>query len=288
VILVSIPSKEATAKAGSYFFFSLLIFAVTGCDLVGLPAVPGEGYSLPPSAAVPAGTAPVSVTEETGPTDESCGNVTEAGLCSGDTLYYCQDNVLTVYACGDAGYACGFDTANQWYDCVEAEEAIVETTTPSAPMCNVGYEGSCTGDILSFCLDGEEVMADCAEYDGVCGWDPTFERFDCISDTVVTTEIAPDTCGSVSYDGECNGDVLTWCEDDSVQTMACDGVCGFDETNGYYNCLEEVTTSGCGDLDEAGTCAGDTVYWCDGESTQSMECEYGCGWNDEAGYFDCL
>ena len=50
--------------------------------------------------------------------------------------------------------------------------------------------------------------------------------------------IPPNTpCGSVSFEGCCNGDVLQYCEADVVKGGQCEAnTCGWDTEGNFYNC----------------------------------------------------
>ena len=69
------------------------------------------------------------------------------------------------------------------------------------------------------------------------------------------------------------------------------GTCGLDGATGN-NCLydTDTTASPCGDLTFEGECQGNEVVWCDG-TPQQLDCSLSgstCGFNDQAGYYDCL
>jgi len=42
-------------------------------------------------------------------------------------------------------------------------------------------------------------------------------------------------CGAVTYEGECQGNTVVWC-DGGLHSIKC-GTCGWDAKNGFYNCL---------------------------------------------------
>jgi len=51
------------------------------------------------------------------------------------------------------------------------------------------------------------------------------------------------------------------------------------------------SSNGCGGLTYAGQCSGSQLSWCDNGALASVDCaSYGlsCGWNGNAGYYDCL
>jgi len=51
---------------------------------------------------------------------------------------------------------------------------------------------------------------------------------------------ATDECGTVTTEGECSGDVLSYCSSGSLVTLDCAASgqgCGWDYSNYYYNCI---------------------------------------------------
>ena len=48
-----------------------------------------------------------------------CGDVTAAGCCDGNTLYFCQGIVLEILSCADS---CGWDVDGSYYDCDDVGE----------------------------------------------------------------------------------------------------------------------------------------------------------------------
>jgi len=50
----------------------------------------------------------------------------------------------------------------------------------------------------------------------------------------------PMECGDLTFEGRCEGDLLTWCEDGRVQALDCtrfeSRACGWDEAAGIHDC----------------------------------------------------
>lgn len=46
-----------------------------------------------------------------------------------------------------------------------------------------------------------------------------------------------DACQGVTYEGECNGTQLRYCDSGTLHEIACNSTCGYDNANSYYNCL---------------------------------------------------
>ena len=100
-------------------------------------------------------------------------------------------------------------------------------------------------------------------------------------------------CGGVTYQGECQGDSVVWCEAGAIKTVDCAArgkSCAWESDAVGYNCLEQPT-SGCGNVTYQGQCEGALLTWCEGEALKSVDCaETGtvCGWqNGDIGY-NCL
>jgi V8-like Glu-specific endopeptidase len=45
---------------------------------------------------------------------------------------------------------------------------------------------------------------------------------------------------------------------------------------------------GCGNETFEGRCEGTTVIWCEGDHVESYDCDMGCGFNIQEGYYDCI
>jgi hypothetical protein len=47
-----------------------------------------------------------------------------------------------------------------------------------------------------------------------------------------------DPCGGITWEGQCDGDTLSYCDDETVHVIECDpNSCGYDADMSYYNCL---------------------------------------------------
>jgi hypothetical protein len=100
-------------------------------------------------------------------------------------------------------------------------------------------------------------------------------------------------CGSLTYEGVCQGDVAQWCEDGELVTVDCAAkgeTCGWDADEGYFDCIDTDDDLACGDgLTYEGRCVDGAVVWCHDGEIKTLQCkpENPCGWNDAKGYFDC-
>ena len=115
-----------------------------------------------------------------------------------------------------ANKACGFDGCFGECGTCSAETQCVEGQC-TAYTCQPSCEGRACGD------DG------CGGSCGSC----SEGRF-CLTQTG-TCQVA-DPCGGVSATGCCDGDTLRWCVVESLQSLSCEGGCGWDEEIGEYNC----------------------------------------------------
>jgi hypothetical protein len=100
-------------------------------------------------------------------------------------------------------------------------------------------------------------------------------------------------CAQLGYAGECNGSVLTWCENGQVKQVDCattGATCGFESADVGNNCLAASdpssgsgsssgsssgggATDNCDGVDYLGYCTSDgTLVWCDGGVLKAYDC----------------
>ena len=209
----------------------------------------------------------------TGETD-TCGGATETGTCEGDKLVHCKDNQRVEYDCAATGMSC--------------EQGASGASCEANECGDLTYEGECNGATLSYCHEGaRKIEIDCAaDYGLGCGFVNGEIGFACKPDATT------DSCGDVTYEGECDGTSLKWCEDGQVYEADCadyERVCGDADDNGtpIKSCL--TPADACGDITFEGECQGDTAVWCNSGALQSLDCSAagkGCGFvSDEVGYY---
>lgn len=131
-----------------------------------------------------------------------CGNVGYEGCCDGDTVWFCENSQLSSINCALSGALCSWDSANGYYDCGSSGAA-----DPSGV-----YPQSCG-----------TVMGDAGSLPPSDGQTP------------------PDQgagCGSITYEGCCDGDVLKFCQNNQVETLDCSQQpsCGWESQGNYYDC----------------------------------------------------
>ena len=218
---------------------------------------------------------------------DPCGGITYEGCCQGQVAVWCEDGELSEtdcasdLACGwvaDLGYYCGSDGG------VDPSGDLPKDCPGSDPPpdCTPNCQGVSCGD------DG------CGGTCGTCGDDASCQGGSCVSSS--------GGCGEVTYDGCCDGQVATWCDEGELVTDDCtqyDGQCGWVDGSGYYcesdggadpgglpkACPGSPPADPCGGLTEEGCCDGLLLRWCEGSTIQSESCEGGCGWGDDE--YDC-
>jgi hypothetical protein len=223
-----------------------------------------------------------------------CGNIDNAGVCDGDEVLFCDAGELWAINCANHGLTCGYSAAYDWYDCVEPV-VVVETVieTPVDSCGGLDYAGTCYGPEAHWCEGGMPASVNCADYGMGCDYLPELGYFGCTNLAPVPPPAPPvvvDPCQGISFEGTCEGTDVLWCDGESLQSMVCAYGCGWNDAGGYFDCLPEpvvIIDDPCEGVSFEGECIGDTVYWCDGNGLQSIECLYGCGFSS-AGYYDCL
>lgn len=122
--------------------------------------------------------------------------------------------------------------------------ADLELNDPAVPPADPGaegggacggvtYTGECQGDAVVWCEGGALQQVDCAAKGKVCGWQDDTIGNNCL-------DAPTSACGDLTYQGRCEGAVLSWCENDAVQTVDCgaDGrTCGWQNGDIGNNCL---------------------------------------------------
>ncbi len=102
------------------------------------------------------------------------------------------------------------------------------------------------------------------------------------TDVTTTTPDKPTTnCGSITSDGDCNGDVYSYCSSGKLITRDCTASslsCKIDNA-GVASCVD-TAASGCGSIPAQGICSGTVLMYCDLGQVTSYDCwDYG---------YDCI
>jgi hypothetical protein len=151
---------------------------------------------------------------------EDCGEITEIGICDGDTAIWCESDALTTVDCSASGRICGDDGTGR-NRCIDV---------PS-PCGDVTYEGHCDGNTAIWCESDALMSLDCTLSDRVCGDDGT-GAMRCVG---------TDPCAELGWEGRCEGDDAIWCYEGEIMVRNCadcDQVCGWVEEFGGYYCID--------------------------------------------------
>jgi peptidoglycan/xylan/chitin deacetylase (PgdA/CDA1 family) len=100
-------------------------------------------------------------------------------------------------------------------------------------------------------------------------------------------------CGDVTYYGQCDHNVLSWCVDGVLTTADCtakdDKVCSLIDLTQGHDC---VARSACGDATYAGACDGNVLTWCDESGAlRKQDCasrNRSCGFESNDTGYNCL
>ncbi len=189
--------------------------------------------------------APVA-SEDDAPASSSdgCGSETFQGRCDGDTLVWCQAGSVMEFDCATNGRSCGWQDDSIGNNCLATPPApaAAPADEPADPCGGETYEGRCDGDTLVWCQSGSVHEVDCAMDGETCGWQDATVGHNCLADGQTDAPAEPvqdEGCGSLTYQGRCDGDTLVWCAGDAVQSYTCaDGeTCGWQDDDIGYNCL---------------------------------------------------
>jgi len=242
---VPILADEVITWAGAIHCVTMTSTQGQAGKLEADPAVICDQWDCYPNGGAPAG----------------CGDVSYEGCCDGDLLQYCESGQLKQAQCD--GGTCGWDNGKGFYNCGTSGGADPSGQYPKD--CDGGCEPDCAGKdcgddgcggscgacadgedcVLGICQDepcqpacaGKECGGDgCGGSCGTCDRGEACDQGQCIGGV--------DPCGGITYEGCCDGDLLTYCADGEIGTMDCtaedaDNVCGWfggDATNpeGYY------------------------------------------------------
>ncbi|MSQ83436.1 MAG: hypothetical protein EXR77_11210 [Myxococcales bacterium] len=166
------------------------------------------------------------------------------------------------------------DTIALWSGAIHC----ITRTIPAKPLAKTIADGLCVsgtcgcsdGGSGQTCSDsaqcfGPQWVCDCTVGKGVCsGGKACTDDADCSLDgsIVIAASCAIDPkqgcygqppggggtglgpCGTVSYEGQCDGKALSYC-DATLKNQACSGCCGWDAANKYFNCLSGAACTSC-------------------------------------------
>lgn len=172
-----------------------------------------------------------------------CGDIAVTGECSGGGASWCDFGSVQTVTCA-AGESCAWDAVAGHYGCIGGG----------------GCQASCVGKACG--NDG------CGGSCGSCGAGLSCTGNACMPDV-------SGGCGDVSFQGCCDGSILSYCQNGALTTNSCGSEgCGWDSANGYYNCGGSgADPSGQFPLQCASACQPD----CNGKQCGSDGCGGQCG-----------
>ncbi|MEM6731576.1 MAG: trypsin-like serine protease [Myxococcota bacterium] len=103
-----------------------------------------------------------------------------------------------------------------------------------------------------------------------------------------------DSCGSVSFQGQCDGRLLRWCEDERLNEVDCESreqICDINPDQGYYDCFTPEPEDPCDGETITGRCEGQVLVWCEDSTVKVVDCaprNQTCVYDSERDYYNCL
>ena len=189
---------------------------------------------------------------------------------------------------GTGTSACFGDSGGPAFMTIEGGEVLVGVTSGGDPDCTEGTYGRVDAHLDGF------IRPFIAAHGGDAG------------DGTPGGDALPPSgggCGEITYDGVCDGDVLSFCDEDGrFVSYACGGEggasCGCD-AQGFCDCQSVGDPPGpasdgqgdCGPIDYAGACDGDVLLWCNQGWLEVVDCaQLGafCDWQDDTLGYNCL
>jgi Stage II sporulation protein len=136
------------------------------------------------------------------------------------------------------------------------------------PCGTILERGACHDEVLFWCSDGAVTSFDCSLVGRSCVEEE-------IGPSCQEPETPAPTCGEVTYEGDCNGDVLSWCTDYGlleIRDCAAEGLtCGDNPGFGGLDCLPAVSQD-CSGQDSGVQCVDDFLVRCSGEQLSYLDC----------------
>lgn len=150
---------------------------------------------------------------------------------------------------------------------------------------------------------GPELLVGVTRYaDPGCALGNAFTRVDAYADFIqgfIDAHPPPPVipCGDIDHAGRCDGAVLSFCDRDELRTIDCAPLgrtCGPAPVG--FDCVPMAaeggaSAEGCGTVDYAGECNGQTLRWCEGDQLRVVDCsELGktCGYDASQSDYNCV
>lgn len=204
-----------------------------------------------PGGADPGGADPGGA--DPGGAGDACGGIDYLGECQGDVAVWCDGGVLHQTDCQALQTTCGWVDETTGNYCLPApgggavdagpppdlptpDAGPPPVDPPPAGGCDLGFLGECQGDVARYCLDDALVEVDCAADGRICTYISDVVGYYCTAPA--QPDPAADACGGIDYLGECQGDVVVWCDAGQLYSVDCAAtgeICDWiSEAGGYY------------------------------------------------------
>jgi hypothetical protein len=106
------------------------------------------------------------------PPTDPCGGETYEGRCDGDTVVWCENELVHEQPCG-AGTTCGYSSEHSYYGCV--------ADAPADPCGGETYEGRCDGNTVIWCENDTVMSTSCSNFGGrTCGYSDAAGYYGCL------------------------------------------------------------------------------------------------------------
>ncbi len=133
--------------------------------------------------------------------DNACGAVSGYGTCDGQTLTWCDGGAVKERDCEACGERCALLSPDEGFSCVPSDCGDLDRL------------GECDGAVSKWCdALGQVVTEDCGAEGTTCEF---------LGDVLGNYCLDQDACQGFDYQGACDGTVLTWCEDNALNTVDC-------------------------------------------------------------------
>ncbi|HIA01625.1 MAG TPA: hypothetical protein EYN66_06895 [Myxococcales bacterium] len=228
---------------------------------------------------------------------DPCNGIPISGQCNGNTLSSCVNNQVVTKNCGILGQICAsMPPPFAGYACID---------DPNADNCGgITAEGTCDGEVLTWCDAGQLQSENCAANGEVCEYDDFLGLFECAE-----ADVDGVLCGNkVPVTGLCIGNTYAACNfNGTVGKFNCSELglyCMYNPDNSKYECLTDQGCEnscpadqrcmkgggcGCDGITTYGLCEDDNLVWCNGVTlvfqdclTSGQTCEV-----DASNYADC-
>lgn len=209
-----------------------------------------------------------------------------AGTCDGDTVVRCVNDEAVRTDCRQYNGSCVEDISGA--HCV-ARAQPVDPGQPPAAACPPGIDvaGTCDGNTVITCVDGQVSEFDCAGLGAQCEDGPAGAR--CVAPPPPPVG-QPVGCGAIGPQGTCDGNTAVRCTNGALDSTDCGQLgqtCGQGEIGAACRPTNQPLLRGdpdCPRVPAEGFCHGNTAVWCAGGDSYAVDCDwYGASCTYDAG-----